>query len=342
MLQFIQARTKLTLWYTLIIMLVSTSFSSVIFNSGKQEVLRFEQMQRMKVETKLRNEGFVQNGQLYLFQGNLPKNTELIEESLGRIFWGLFAINSVIFVLSVVGSYALAGITLEPIKKMVHEQEQFVSDASHELKTPITSLKTAFEVHLRDNPTDKEKKILEESLNEVQKLQTLTQQLFDASIKDSSIEKLIPVSVKQSVVDAIEGVMPMSSIKNITIQDSVDHEYVLANDSLKRLITIFLDNAIKYSDANATIKVFTTVLPKHIKIHVKDEGIGISDTDKEHIFKRLYRASKARSKDTKNSFGLGLSIAKNIIDSYKGLVKVISKEGEGSEFIVTLKRIHIV
>jgi len=125
---FKSARIKLTAWYLLIIMFISISFSFVIYRGLMSEVHRFSRMQRSRF--------FV--------------DEDLITEIQRRAIFGLGTINTIIFITSGALGYFLAGKTLSPIQEMVEEQNRFISDASHEFRTPLTALKSSFEVNLRD------------------------------------------------------------------------------------------------------------------------------------------------------------------------------------------------
>src|SRR3990167_5772072 len=166
---FSKARFKLTVWYLLIIMLISTGFSGVIYKVLTAELDRFSHMQRLRIESRVRS-----------IQPRIFVDPDLAEETKQRLIVFLLIINSGILFVSGILAYFLAGKTLRPIKEMVDEQNRFISDASHELRTPLTSIKTAMEVSLRDkNLTLKDsKKLIGESIDEVNKLQLLSDELL--------------------------------------------------------------------------------------------------------------------------------------------------------------------
>ena len=171
------ARIKLTAWYLLIIVMVSLSFSTIIYRSYSDEVERFERTQRLR------------------FAIRFERPTDLLEDSKHRVLMTLIYINGLIFVTSAGLGYFLAGRTLKPIEEMVEEQNRFIADASHELKTPLTSLKTAFEVYLRDkNGTLPDAKmIITESITEVNKLQFLSESLLKLARLKKPISNFIPI-----------------------------------------------------------------------------------------------------------------------------------------------------
>jgi signal transduction histidine kinase len=101
-------------------------------------------------------------------------------------------------------------------------------------------------------------------------------------------------------------------------------------------LTILIDNGIKYSRKGGVVKIYLEKDKRGVKIRVKDEGIGISRKDLPHVFDRFYRADQARSKQNRTGFGLGLAVAKKIVEQHRGTIKVMSSEGKGSEFVVKL------
>src|SRR3989338_803664 len=148
---FHYARLKLTAWYLLIIMALSTLFSLVIYNALTAEVDRFERAQRFFIERRLQEGSLplpppTDGRRLFPFNNGEPINPELLAETKQRILLTLILANAGILIVSGGLGYFLAGRTLRPIKDMMDEQNRFITDASHELKTPLTSLRTELEV----------------------------------------------------------------------------------------------------------------------------------------------------------------------------------------------------
>src|SRR3989344_8850426 len=162
---FKKARLKLTAWYLLIIMLISLAFSIAIDHLLTLELTRVERVQRLRQERRI---------------PRIPAiDPEVIEETKNRLRINLILINLGILGAAGVAAYFLAGRTLKTIKNMVDEQNRFITDSSHELRTPITSLKTEMEVNLRDKKLNKDtRKILESNLEEVNSLQSLSDNLI--------------------------------------------------------------------------------------------------------------------------------------------------------------------
>lgn len=331
---FQSARYKLTAWYLTIIMVISLAFSAVIYNGLTHEVERFARGQRFFIERRLRDTILVP-----------PEITiidpDLVAETKHRIIVLLFMINGSILLLSGGLAYMLAGRTLRPIEDMMEEQNRFISDSSHELKTPLTSLKSAFEVHLRDKKRTLKSSdtVVRESIAEVDKLQSLSESLLTLAHyqQHDNHAKMETVSIRSVMDTAIKDVSPMAAKKHITIQNSVSDTSVRAHTySLIRLFVILLDNAIKYSKNNGTVTISDKKTKGYVIVCVKDRGIGISESDLPHIFERFFRADSARSKAGAGGYGLGLSIAKKIVDEHNGNIEVQSDGESGSSFIIRL------
>ena len=328
---FKNARIKLTAWYLLIIMFISVAFSIVIYQGLMNEVRRFSRMQRIRIERILPPDP----------AQPLLADEDLIIEIQQRVILGLGIINVIIFLSSGALGYFLAGKTLTPIQKMVDEQNRFVSDASHELKTPLTSLKTAMEVSLRDKNFSLEgsKQLIRESIGEVNKLSRLSDSLLQLSQLETPKEnlKLEKLSLKKIIEESIRQVDPMARQKNIYINNQVkDFQIKGSRYGIDGLFVTILDNAIKYSGEKKQIIITSKKSDKKIIISIKDQGIGISKEDLPHIFDRFYRADSARAKKSSGGYGLGLSIAKKIVETHKGDIKVESKLGKGTQIIISL------
>lgn len=336
---FHTARIKLTAWYLLIIMAVSVSFSAVIYRAISAELDRFSRMQQLRIERRLRSDiplPFSDDGTPLTFD-----DPELVENARHRVILVLLTINGSILVLSGLLGYMLAGQTLQPIQNMMDEQNRFISDASHEFRTPLTAMKSTLEVHLRDKSLTlaNAKKVLKENIEDVNTLQSLSDSLLTLAQyqKQNGQEKPETVHIDTIIDDAIKRVTPMANEKEIAIAyDAASIKIIGIRHSLTDLLTILLDNAIKYSSKRTEISVITKKQDHHATISVTDHGIGIAEKDIPHIFNRFYRADTARSGSSKNGYGLGLAIAKKIIDHHHGTIDVKSVVGKGTTFTVIL------
>lgn len=336
---FFKARLKLTSWYLLIIMIISFSFSVVIHQVLMREVDRFERQQRIRIERRLEENFFPSPDSS--FRPPPLADPELLEETKHRIDITLIVINGAIFLIAGGCGYFLAGRTLKPIADMIDDQNRFISDASHELRTPLTAMKSTLEVNLRDkNLKIKDaRNIMSENIEEVDKLQSLSDNLLKV-IQYHKPNQKIPfekLSIKKIIEDVIKKIKPLGDKKHIDFKNNLEDYIVSGNQySISELFTILIDNAIKYSPPNKHIYIKSQKIDGKIMVSVEDEGIGIDEKDIPNIFNRFFRADSARSHDGAYGYGLGLSIAKEIVDLHKGSIEVKSKLKSGTTFIVYL------
>lgn len=347
---FHSTRLKLTAWYLLIIMAISISFSAFIYFGSTREYDRILRIEQYRIQHPTPRGVIIQRpfGEIDPFSPPPSQvDSELIEWARLRVLEALFGINVVILFLSALSGYFLAGRTLRPIKNMLDEQNRFITDASHELNTPLTSLKTSIEVNLRDKNfnTGKAKEVLQSNLEDVNNLQFLSAELikltqYQEQNNNLQFEKFYLSDV---IHEAVEKVKAQAKKKNISISlDTVGTAkiYLVGEKrSLAELFIILLDNAIKYSPNKTAVKLMVKKIDSKVQIIVKDNGIGIDKKDTPYIFDRFYRADKSRTKQKTKGYGLGLSIAKRIAILHDGNIVVESETGQGSSFIVTLPRI---
>lgn len=333
---FQSARLKLTTWYVMIIMLISMLFSVIIYAGINNEFRRFEYFQQRRIEHQ--REGLLLPPQ----ELRVPNfDPEMIAGARQRIIFVLVLINLGILVISGGAAYFLAGRTLKPIQGMVDEQNRFITDASHEFRTPLTSLRSEIEVNLRDKKLSFEnaKSLLRSNLEEVISLQSLSDHLMELAQYQKrngsiSFEKF-PLS--EVALQACRKVAPLAHKKNITVTSKIGNYSVSGvKQSLTELLVILLDNAIKYSPKKTSVSLSAEKTDHSIIVSVKDEGIGIAQEDLPYIFDRFYRTDKSRSKKTAKGYGLGLSIAKQIVDLHNGTIEVKSKLNHGTTFTVKL------
>lgn len=335
---FHSARIKLTLWYLLIIMTVSLMFSLFIYALLSNEVERVVTLQQFRIERRFQAD--------IVFPPTFnPVDLDLINDVKHRLFLILLGINGTILVTSGGLGYLLAGRTLKPICDMVSDQNRFISDSSHELRTPLTALKTSMEVALRNKKLSitQAKKLISDNISDVNQLQLLSDGLLKLAQfqKSDLVLKFETVSLEDIVDKSIQKILPIAADKHIDIINQTKDIKFSANPvQLSELFIILFDNAIKYSHPDKKIIVSSSRHDGIIQILVKDQGIGISPSDLLHIFDRFYRANTARSKTDVGGYGLGLSIARKIVESHHGKITAKSLEGKGTTFIIRLPYKH--
>ncbi len=335
---FQSARLKLTTWYLTIIMLISVVFSVAIFSNVSRQIENLIRMQNNRIRTF---QGNPQQDSFSTLPPNTPPmiSTEELKKQEQQLAYTLFLINLGILVVAGGSGYFLAGRTLRPIKLMVDEQNQFISDASHELRTPIATLQAEMEGKLLEKKiSDKDARtLIKSNLEELGTLKTLINSMLQLTKTHflNGGNHMQDLSLLEIVNLAKSKVEPLAKKKHILINIKMT-EIIIKGDknALTEVFLILFENAVKYSPETSKVTVTSLKYSDKIKISVSDQGVGISKEDIPHIFERFYRADKSRS--SVEGFGLGLSIAKKIIDSHKGSIAVISKLGKGSTFEVSL------
>lgn len=232
--------------------------------------------------------------------------------------------------------------TLTKLKVVDQSRQEFVSNVSHELKTPITSIRVLadslmgmegapvelYQEFMKDisDEIDRESKIIDDLLSLVKMDKSSSDQM---NVRQISINSLMEVILKR--------LRPIAKGRNIELifqsirEVSADVDEVKISLALNNLV----ENAIKYNVDNGWVRVTLDADHKSFFVKVEDSGIGIPEEFQGHIFERFYRVDKARSRETGGT-GLGLSITKSVLLMHKGSIKVESREGEGTTFTVRI------
>jgi heavy metal sensor kinase len=230
---------------------------------------------------------------------------------------------------------------LERLESSVNRIRQFTADASHELRAPLSFTRTAAEVALRNPGIDAEsRQAFREIVDEGAKAAVLLADMLTLARADSNSSEV--VWEKVDLADAIESVYqklkPLADERQLAMSVSFDASQSLSVmgdfPSLRRLIWILLDNALKYTPSPGRIEVSLSAGPTEATILVSDSGIGISESDLPFIFDRFYRADSSRSQV--EGSGLGLAIAKWIAEMHRGSLSAISEEARGTTFRIVL------
>ena len=218
---------------------------------------------------------------------------------------------------------------------------QFTADASHELRTPVSLMRTEAELALRRSRGESEyKDALGHILLEAERTTVLIEQLLSLARADSGRETLHlqPVNLRQTLRGVVEGWRQVATIRNLQFTASLDgpDSFVVGDETaLRRVADILLDNAFKYTPAPGSVHLSLVQENESAVITVKDSGAGIAQDDHRRIFERFYRVDKARSRE-QGGVGLGLSIAQWIVTQHRGSIAVESQPGSGATFRVEL------
>ena len=237
-------------------------------------------------------------------------------------------------------AYFLAGKTLQPIKRSLDEQKRFVSDSAHELRTPLSIMKTGIEtMAIEKNQTLKDYKDLNgDLLEEVDKLIDMSNDLLFLARSDSVKPENNHDKINLSSIcsNQIKSIKVYANSKGVSLNEDIKKAlYIIGNaDQINRLVANLLKNAIDYNRKNGEVLLLLKKYKHSIVLTVKDMGIGIALNEQKHIFERFYKVDKARSIYEGGS-GLGLSIVKEIVDFHNGTIKISSELGKGTEVIVS-------
>ena len=331
---------RLTFWYVLIVMIISLTFSAVVYLISFHEITIFNRTQ----STILRRT----SPRLLSLDFNIDEFESLrqkqVDELKDRMLINLALTNLTILLLAGLASYYFSKKTLQPIEEMLNLQNRFTADASHELRTPLAAIKIETEVALRDKNLNlaESKKLLKSNLEEIEKLEKLSNDLLELAQYDTiSPEKFSDnfksFSIKAVIHESIDNLSAVAQKKQIKIKTKIGREKIkVDHDKILELFNILLDNAIKYSPEKSQIIIESEVKNKIFTIRIKDSGIGIAETDLPFIFDRFFRADQARSKEKYRGYGLGLSIARQIIKAHHGDIIVESNLGHGTTFVIKL------
>lgn len=237
-------------------------------------------------------------------------------------------------------SYVLSGLMVRPVEEAFQKQKQFISDASHELKTPITVILSNSELLEDQIGENKQLSYIKKECDQMHHL--VTSLLTLTHLEQTPYESIEKHTFCLS--DALlERILPLESIayeKGITMQEDItpDISFYGIKEQLQQVVTILVDNALSHTEANGTINVTLNKTQHHIKLMVSNTGEEIPEEERERLFERFYRIDKARNRAS-GHYGLGLSIAKTIVNNHKGKIYVECKDGITS-FIVSLKLVE--
>lgn len=316
---------RLTGTYLAIIMAMSVGFSVIFYSVSMRELdRRPHTISLMDIapdpDTRLTFDDYLSNR---------------AEEARTSLLVDLILVNLMALISGGILSYLLAQYTLRPIEENMEAQAQFVSDASHELRTPLTALRTANEVALRDKKLKiaDARAVIADNIEDITRLQSLADSMLGL-LRDDTAGFQADVSLPDVVSEAMNVVVNQAQAKNISVEDATGDTKLYGNArSLTQLLTILLDNAIKYSPGGSAVHVSSEVQGRSLVLTVKDEGVGMDEEAIKNAFTRFYRAEESRST---SGYGLGLSIAKKIAEAHHGKIAIESAVGVGSTFTITL------
>ena len=243
------------------------------------------------------------------------------------------------WILSLLASLYLARVSVKPLLESMQKQQNFVENASHELRTPLAVLQNRLETLFRKPEATimESSESIASSLEEVRNMRLLTTNLLNLARRDDGIKPDLG-EVQPEFFNTIFTNYEMIATENHKVfhfENRIKRTIITDNLLLKQLMTILFDNAVKYTEEDGEINFVITATDRNLYLTVSDDGIGISQADKKKIFDRFYRVDKARTRQ-KGGFGLGLSLAKQIVDALRGSISVKDNKPHGTIFEVKI------
>ena len=238
-------------------------------------------------------------------------------------------------------SLGLARWVTRPVENAWDQQQQFVADASHELKTPLTVITANNSILLSqpDATIESQRQWIESTETEARSMQELVNDMLYLAKSDNAKVELALSTVDFSNVVELQALQfeSVAFEREILMETNIAKDVSLQGDAtrLQRLVGTLLDNACKYANDGGRVRVGLTHAGNKCTLTVNNTGPVIDAQDLPHLFDRFYRSDKARVR-TSNSFGLGLAIAKSVVDEHKGSIAVTSTEADGTTFTVEL------
>lgn len=243
------------------------------------------------------------------------------------------------WILSLLASLYLARVSVKPLLESMQKQQSFVENASHELRTPLAVLQNRLETLFRKPEATimESSESIASSLEEVRNMRLLTTNLLNLARRDDGIKPDLG-EVQPEFFNTIFTNYEMIATENHKVfrfENRIKRTIITDKLLLKQLMTILFDNAVKYTEEDGEINFVITATDRNLYLTVSDDGIGIPQADKKKIFDRFYRVDKARTRQ-KGGFGLGLSLAKQIVDALKGSISVKDNKPHGTIFEIKI------
>lgn len=233
------------------------------------------------------------------------------------------------------------GKMLDKLSRVDESRKEFVSNVSHELKTPLTGMKVIADTLMaqEDVPAEMYKEFFSDIAAEIERENEIINDLLSmVRLDQTNTEmKIASVNINELIELILKRIRPIADLKNVEIVFESFRPVVAQVDEVKLTLAIsnFVENAVKYNRKDGFVRVSLNADLKYFYVKVTDSGIGIPEDKQKYIFDRFYRVDKARSRETGGT-GLGLAIARSAVLLHNGAVKVYSKEGEGSTFTIRI------
>ena len=273
----------------------------------------------------------------------VAESTQEVENLLRHLSWGFVIGEGITLIFIGAGGMWLTQQSLKPLEKSYQQLKQFTGDASHELRSPLTAIKTSVEVLQthpeRIHPQDIKK--LAGIVSATNQMSHLVEDLLLLARTDNDLDLIHPDSAKIPIEELLEDVVifleAQAEKKSILVEMNCIKKVLVKGNSfqLQRLFSNLLDNAIKYTPIEGNVKITLDATEKSAMISIEDTGFGIDSQEIPFLFERFWRSERARSPQTQGT-GLGLAIAQSIAQRHGGKITVKSVVGQGTCFTVLL------
>ena len=295
-------------------------------------------------ETDWNNREYLLAGKAISGVGYVYSGVDVTEQKvvLKRLFMVLLILTVLFTFAATLLSFFMAGKAIRPIIQSVESQREFVNDASHELRTPLSILTAGFEIieaEDGDRLSDFSKQTVEDMSGEVRRMSSLVNDLLVLARSDSG--KLVlekeRFNLSELIASSIRSFATIAEVEGIAITSKLEKEVYVVGDKerLQQLLYLLLDNALKYNVEGGSIHVRLSERDAEILMSVEDTGIGIAPEHQQKVFDRFYRVDQSRSRN-QGSNGIGLSIARLIVEGHEGRIEVNSTIKKGTSFTIVL------
>lgn len=271
---------------------------------------------------------------------HIARSLDARDHQLSTLVWVMGLGGVIGVVLSMVGGFWLAGRTLAPIRNSLNRQRQFVSDASHELRTPVAVIRANNDLLLRhpEQLVGQNQDSVDAINDEAIHMTRLIEDLLTLARADEgrlALERE-QFSLTEMLADVARGLGPVANSRQVKLStDLAPAEVTADRQRLRQTATILLDNALKYTPSGGSVTLRCRASGRHAEFSVCDTGPGIAAADQHRIFDRFARVGQARAR-AEGGTGLGLAIARTIAEAHGGGISLESTPGRGSTFTVRI------
>ena len=273
-------------------------------------------------------------GGAFLQAGRLLSDQDRL---LSQYLAGLFFLGCIASLLLASASWVLAGRSIKPAQRAWDQQQQFISNASHELRAPLTLLRANADYALRTSSADERKESLQDIVNDVDYMDRLVEDLLLLSRLDAHRLTLVddPISIPELLGETARQVEKLAVARDVHLSvESVSGTVRGDRVRLRQVLLIVLDNALRFAPSGGTIRLASHESGRQVAISVMDSGSGIPPEHLPHIFERFYQVP-GQEGDMRGN-GLGLSIAKGLVEAHHGKISIASQPGKGTSVQILL------